>query len=205
MSEMMKFIEDDLGIHLNPWQRFYGEQILRRLRVIGSRTARPTFTQVLGNRGQGKTYLAAALAVGLSRRGYKVAVYCADAHRVQRVGELLYDLGCFVRTALGGLRTDGLHSGYVWVSTPPDREHERRRSDDLVLVDDCDLWQHVRRTYPDLTVGGGDVVLLETDESAPLYNAGKGGESHGMWNEEGPEIRKANEDGTQAPKKGQEG
>jgi hypothetical protein len=160
---------------------------------------------VLGDRGQGKTYLAAALAVVLSRRGYKVSIYCADAHLVQHVGELLYDLGCYVRAALGGLRTDGLHSGYVWVSVPPDRVHERGRSDDLVLVDDCDLWQHVQRTYPDLTVGGGSVVIFETHDEAPLYNAGKGGESHGMWNEKGPEIRKADEDGAQAPKEGQEG
>jgi hypothetical protein len=172
MSEMMKFIEDDLGIHLNPWQRWQGGRILGRLLIL-SRQQRPTFTQVLAGRGQGKTYLAAVLAVGLSRRGYKVAVYCADANRVQRVGRLLYDLGCHVRATLGGLQVDGHNSGHVWVSTPPDRVHERGRRDDLVLVDDCDLWEYVRRTYPDLTLGGGDVVIFETHDEAPLYNAGK--------------------------------
>lgn len=156
MGEVMEFIEKELGVAFNSWQHFHGELILRRM--DGKRLL-PIVTQVLSGRGVGKTYMAAALSLGLARLGHTTAVYTRCAQHTAHIGRLLESLGAVVEYKFGGAVVTEMR-GSIVVRSRLDRGYPRV---DITFVDDCDggLWWHHAEFHRPNT---DSLVFLETDE-----------------------------------------
>jgi hypothetical protein len=161
MGEIMAHIEGELGIKFNEWQTFHGERILRRLDyVIRDPILRfPKVTQILSERRRGKTFMAAAIAAGLSRRGYKTAIYSRGSQHTEYIKSILHKFGD-VDTRSGRCYMEGHNGGSVAVcaSLAPGYTHTH-----MTFVDDCDgsaWWEHASFHKQNTN----HLVFLETDE-----------------------------------------